>query len=145
MDSRFAYAEDFDEPVAEPQDLVDEIRQDKPEEKKESGPEPLQLTQGRAIVLTAEQQKMLADQLVVNRGPKGIDGDHADLISKAVGSDIAFCTPGADDLSFIASAKDTLPYLVNAQNDILTSTSNQRIPIIYLLKLVTMRMTLHDR
>lgn len=51
----------------------------------------------------------------------------------------------ANDLSFITSAADILPYLVNAQNDIVTSTINQRISKMALLKLVTMSMTLSDR
>lgn len=113
--------------------------------KKDNGPAQPYLTQTVASILTAEQQNRLADQLVEKQGPKGIDREHADLLSEGVASGIASYNPGPNDLSFIALAADILTYIVNAQNDIVASTRNQCILTMTLLKLFTMHMTLLDR
>lgn len=93
---------------------MEDTRQDKPNKKMGSGSTPLHVTQVGSRVLITEHQKMLADQLVVQGGPKGLDRDHADLLWEAVVSGIASYNPGTDDLCLIASAADILPYLVNA-------------------------------
>lgn len=78
--------------------------------RKKIRPALLQLTQVGESIVSTEQQKLLVDQLVEKQSPKGIDLDHEDHLSEDVELGIASYNPEANELSFIASASNILPY-----------------------------------
>lgn len=113
--------------------------------KKEADVAPLKLAQVGAGILTSVQQNEFTEQLSAVWEPKVIVLCHVELLFGAVGSGTSTYNPGAKNLFFLASASDLCPYLVNAQNAIVSPTRSQRIPIMAPLQLVMLNITLPDR